>query len=72
MEKNIKQWKMDMAVVEHSIHDKTEPHLNNIANWVFIWSILVFNSEADLFFEWVTQSCMNIPRKTHNSQTAEI
>lgn len=47
MEENIKQRKMDTAVVERSIHDKTEPHLSNTVNLVFMQ---LFRYEADLVF----------------------
>lgn len=63
MEKNINQWKLDTAVVEHSIHHKTEPHLNNIVNWVFIQVFWFYDSEADLFLNrWHTAAWTSLER----------
>lgn len=48
--KNIKQQKMDMAVVERSIRDdKTEPHLSNTVNWI-LTQLLCFHDSEQIWF----------------------
>lgn len=54
---------MDRAVVGHSIHDKTEPHLSNIVNWVFTQVFCFYDSEADVVLNgWPTAAWTSLER----------